>query len=171
MSNPTGSRDSRGRYTPAVETRLRDAEAARLHSLGWTYSRIGEFFKVDKSSAWSMVQRALHEAGKATRESVLRDELTRIAARRAEVTKVLTRRHILVSQGRVVLDPETGEPLEDDGPILAASAELDRLADLEAKLVGAYAPSRSQVQVITEDVVDAEIARLSAELEQRSTTA
>lgn len=54
---------------------------------------------------------------------------------------------------------------------LRAIDRLVALLDRDARLMGLDAPTRSRVTVITEDVVDAEIARLSAELEQRSTTA
>ena len=48
--------------------------------------------------------------------------------------------------------------------MLNAVDRLVRIDEEEAKLLGLYAPAKSRVEVVTEDVVDAELARLTAEL-------
>ncbi|KPC73449.1 hypothetical protein ADL27_51970 [Streptomyces sp. NRRL F-6602] len=58
----------------------------------------------------------------------LDDELGRLAVLEDKVRKVLGNRHILVNNGRVILDPDTEQPLEDDAIILQA---IDRLVKIE----------------------------------------
>ena len=74
---------------------------------------------------------------------------------------------ILVQQGRVMLDPITGQPMPDEDAVLRATQTILRIKDARAKLTGAYAPVKSSVTVITEDAVDAEIRRLTEELADR----
>jgi hypothetical protein len=91
---------------------------------------------------------------------------------RERVMDVLTRKHITVSNGKVITLPGADDkpvPLEDDGPILAA---VGRLLDIErsrlqimerrAKLFGLDAPAK--VSVITDEALDEELARAAAEL-------
>jgi hypothetical protein len=73
-----------------------------------------------------------------------------------------------VQQGRVILHPVTAMPMFDDDAILRATQVILRVKDARAKLTGIYAPTKSQVSVITEDAVDAEIRRLSDTIQNRS---
>ncbi len=58
----------------------------------------------------------------------LDDELGRLAVLEDKVRQVLGNRHILVNNGRVILDPETEQPMEDDAIVLQA---IDRLVKIE----------------------------------------
>jgi len=58
----------------------------------------------------------------------LDDELNRLEDLEAAARTVLTNRHIMVNNGRVILHPDTNEPMEDDAPILQA---IDRLVKIE----------------------------------------
>jgi hypothetical protein len=88
--------------------------------------------------------------------------------RRREVLKILRTTHYAHSFGKVIMlpDPATGEdrPLEDSGPKLAALRELGVIERDRRDIIGFKAPNRATLTVITEDLVDAEIARLEAEL-------
>lgn len=66
------------------------------------------------------------------------------------------------SGGRVVCHPVTGDALVDDGPRLAAMDRLLRIQDRRAKLLGLDAATK--FEVLTIDALDAEAARLNAEL-------
>jgi hypothetical protein len=81
-----------------------------------------------------------------------------------EAWQVLRRPHLIVSQGRVAKHPDTGEPLHDDGPLLAAIGKLLDIQARRAKLVGMDAPTKSSVQVITKDAFTADLERMAAEL-------
>jgi len=58
----------------------------------------------------------------------LDDELARLEILEAAARTVLSNRHIVVNNGRVILHPDTNEPMEDDAPILQA---IDRLVKIE----------------------------------------
>ena len=74
-------------------------------------------------------------------------------------------RHCVVSAGKVM--SMDGEPLQDPKPVLDALAVLVRIEERKARLLGLDAPRKTAVGVITEEVIDAEIARLEAQLAAR----
>src|ERR1039458_6772755 len=57
--------------------------------------------------------------------------------------------YVTSASGKVVLHPDTDEPLIDITPVFRAIAELRHDDDMEAKLRGLYAPTRARVEVIT----------------------
>jgi multidrug efflux pump subunit AcrA (membrane-fusion protein) len=79
-------------------------------------------------------------------------ELERLEVLEAAARVVLQNRHIMVNNGRVILHPDTNEPMEDDAPILQA---IDRLVKIEdarrrngerrAKLNGLDMPVKAEV--------------------------
>ena len=82
----------------------------------------------------------------------LDDELLRLEALEEAAHGVLRNRHIMVNNGRVILHPDTNEPMEDDAPVLQA---IDRLVKIEearrrngerrAKLNGLEMPVKTEV--------------------------
>lgn len=96
-------------------------------------------------------------------EAYREEELQRLDLLLAEAWTVLKRAHVTVSHGRVIRDDETGEPLLDDGPVLQAIDRVLKIQERRAKFLGLDAPTK--VEAITIDAIDAEIAKLSAELE------
>ena len=129
-------RDDKNRFARRPETAARDAEAAILRAQGWTYPAIAEHLKfADRGNAYHAVQRAIANVIPEPAESILFFELERLDAElerlnglEEEVRTVLKRRHITVSNGRVILHPDTEEPMEDDGFVLQA---VDRLLKIE----------------------------------------
>lgn len=80
-----------------------------------------------------------------------------------EAHKILRARHYVVTaSGKIVEDPETGQPLEDDGPVLAAIDRLVKILDRIAKLRGLDAPQRMEVMTI--DAIESAIADLNEQL-------
>jgi hypothetical protein len=80
---------------------------------------------------------------------------------------VLEANHITVSQGRVVCvaGPDGDEvPVPDDAPVLNAIDRIVKIDQEIAKIYGAYAPTRHEH--LSMDAIDAEVARLEAELGQ-----
>jgi hypothetical protein len=55
-------------------------------------------------------------------------ELSRLETLEAAAHKVLSNHHIVVNNGRVILHPDTDQPMEDDAPVLQA---IDRLIKIE----------------------------------------
>lgn len=145
----------------------RDADAARYRAEGWTYQRIAnEVGFANPSSAHKAVQRALKACVRDANDTAVHLELNSLNEMAREAWGVLQRTHVVVSQGRVVeLD---GVALPDDAPVLAAIDRLLKIQERRSKLLGLDMPTRSTVQVITEDSVDAAIAELEAQIDERS---
>jgi hypothetical protein len=59
------------------------------------------------------------------------------------------------------------KPLEDDAPVLAATAMMLKIAERRAKLVGLDAPSKKIIEVTNYDGIDADVKRLVDELATR----
>lgn len=110
--------------------------------------------------------RALEESIAAQHASVevwREEQLLELDYLAEEAHRVLRARHYVIAPGgRVVRDPETEEPLLDDGPVLAAIDRLVKILDRVAKLRGLDAPQR--LEVMTIDAIDAAIADLNAQI-------
>ncbi|MEU3507666.1 hypothetical protein ABZ733_07020 [Streptomyces longwoodensis] len=137
VANPyQDARDGNGRYVRTPQAATRDAQAADLRAQGWTYQRIADHLGyTGRSDARQAILRAIKDITQEPAEAVLHFELERLDAElarldelEAAVRKVLGARHITVSNGRVILHPDTEEPMEDDGPVLHA---VDRLLKIE----------------------------------------
>lgn len=135
---------------PSRATRLRVAErrtkAIQLRAAGTSWETIaGELGYASRGAACNDVARALDQRLKEQNdqtEHLRAIELERLDAVEREVWDVLRRRHVLVSGGKVVRDDsvDDGQPLEDDGPTLAAVDRLVKIGERRAKLQGIDAP-------------------------------
>lgn len=151
--------------TRSVATRERDARALEYRRRGLSYEQIAtQMGWRAVSSAHAAVQRALTDTCREAAEEVRAIEAARLDELTRALYRVLATRHFVVSvgTGRVARHPDTNAPLIDDGPTMQAVAGLLRISERRAKLLGLDAPTRHEV--VTLDVIDAEIARLSAEL-------
>lgn len=179
----TGARNGRGQYRRTRESAARDMRAAELHGQGWTYQRIAdELGMAGSGKACEAVQRAFASIPIEGAEEAKRQDLERLDRLIEKNWAALERQHVTVSNGRVVrrfvglerdedgierLDADgktipVFEDVMDDGPVAAHSTVILRLIEKRAKIFGYDAPIKSRVEIITEDVVDAEIARLTA---------
>lgn len=142
----------------------RDAKAADLYRRGLSYRQIAaELGWRSSNAAYQAVQRAVADAAACPRAAGEARQLMldRLQDYRRVAWRVASTRHYAVSQGgKVAVNPVTEEPLLDDGPVLAALDRLLKTDEREARLLGLDAPAQSRVQVITEDMVDAELQRL-----------
>jgi hypothetical protein len=147
-----------------ASARRREARALELRLAGATYEQIGRALGTNRSRAYRIVQRALDRLVREPAEQVRQLELARLDHLWVEATKILRRRHVVISAGKVVVHPDTREPLEDSMPVLRAIDTLLKIQERRARLLGLDAPAHRTVTVLSEDVVDQEIARLEAEL-------
>lgn len=76
---------------------------------------------------------------------------------------IIRRRHVLVSQGRVMRDTD-GTALTDDDPATRATGVLLRAFERRSRLHGHDKPTRVTAKVEVQDELDADIERLAAEL-------
>lgn len=185
MATGTRTRGGNGQFTRTAESRKRDYRAAELRGQGWSFHRIAdELGFASKGKAHEAVMRAYAEIPTEAAEHARQLDLERIDRLIEQAWQIMLREHVTVSQGRVVgkligwqkdddgqiiRDGDNNpiglyEDVLDDGPALAAIREIRGLLERRAKITGYDAPTRSRVEVVTEDVVDAELARLEAEL-------
>jgi len=148
VGSPTGvgepTRDGRGRYARGLDTAQRDAEAARLRTLGYSYRRIGGELGIDVHSAYDAVQRVLKATIEEPGTELRRLELERLDELTREANEVLAATHYVTSaRGEVVLFE--GVPLVDDGPRLAAISTLVRVSEARRKLLGLDAETKVNV--------------------------
>jgi hypothetical protein len=155
----------------SLDAMERDAKAADLYRQGQSYRQIA------REMGWRSSRSAVEAVHRAARDA-MRDKtgdaeafqllLERIQDRRRMACEALeTPCYVTSASGKVVLHPDTDEPLIDISPVFRALAELRHDDDMEAKLRGLYAPVKTQVRVITEEDLDAEMARLTAENAER----
>jgi transcriptional regulator of met regulon len=165
MANPPGNpnqdaRDHRGHYVRTLEAAERDAEAARLHAHGYTDGMIAVLLGYPSARAAGFGRRKiLAEIERAPVEEIIKVEtqkldleLVRLEELERTVRRVLDAEHITVSNGNVITDPRTGQPLADDDPLLRAADRLIKIEDARrrnaerrAKLLGLDAEQKVSV--------------------------
>lgn len=160
---PRRVRGGKGRFIRSIDTAERDAQACRLRSEGRNYDEIARDLGFsDRSLARRAVERALMAVIAEPAAQLRTLELARLDLLLGKAWGVLQAEHIVVSQGRVMAHPDTGEPMRDHTPVLHAIDRVLRISERRCKLLGLDAPVR--VEAITVDMVEAEIVRLAAEL-------
>jgi hypothetical protein len=122
-----------------------------------------------RSACIQDIQRAMAVAVSEPAADLRALEAARLEMLWVKAMQVLSRTHVSVSNGRVVY-VTTGDgqekPVTDDAPVLAAIRELRMISESRRKLFGLDAPQR--VEVFTDDAIDAEIRRLTEELNAAS---
>lgn len=157
----------------ALSRAERAAIAARRAKLVEFRRRKVPYGQIYEELGYSSVQAARKDFTRALEESIAaqhtsvevyrEEQLEELDYLAEEAHKILRARHYVVTQsGRIVEDPETGEPLHDDGPVLAAIDRLVKILDRVAKLRGLDAPQK--LEVMTIDAIEAAIADLNAQL-------
>jgi hypothetical protein len=147
-----------------------------MRAAGMTYDQIWSAMPGEYRSRSALIQdaqRALLQVVAEPAADLKALEAARLDMLWVKAMQVLSRSHVVVSHGRVVYMREpkingdgtkdVGEPLQDSGPVLAAIRELRFLSESRRKLFGLDAAT--VVQVISDDALDAEIKKLSAELD------
>lgn len=152
----------------ALESMEKDAQAADLFRRGLTYRQISsQLGWSSPNAAFQAVRRAAKDSARDSLAAAdaLRLMLDRQQDYRRIAYRVLTTKHFVVSAatGIIAYGPDK-QPLLDDAPVLNALDRLVKIDQEEAKLLGLYAPAKSRVEVITEDAVDAELAKLAQEI-------
>lgn len=132
-----------------ADTAERDAQILALKRQDLSFQQIADRLGISRTAAHRGFHRALPRITEPEAKAYRAEHLARLELRREVVLDILHARHVTISNGHVVseiigTDEETGkpiygEPYEDDGVVMAASAELGRIDDQEAKLLGLYA--------------------------------
>lgn len=142
------------------DVRALEIEAARLRGKRMTYREIGERMGTSYQTAWHRVQNAYKHA-RADATDVAREfERERLDTQYREALAIKDETHYLTAHGKVVCHPETGEPLIDPAPKLAALARMQSIAESYRKLEGLDQPTKVEqsgsvkYEVVGVDVTD-----------------
>jgi hypothetical protein len=106
------------------------------------------------------IHRALKEYRKRTDREIedrVSAQLMRLDELRRSLYGVMARRHPVLYQGAIVKDDE-GVPLRDDGPVLAAIAQLISLEDRQARVEGTYAREKLDIALANRVENEAQMA-------------
>jgi hypothetical protein len=142
-------RDGNGRVIRTPEQVARDAWAAGQRSLGRSYRAIAADLNISVGSCHDAVRRAYRDIAEPETGPARAAELANLEATRDAALEVLARRHITVSNGKVITlyDEQRQKeiPLPDDGPILQAAQTIARVSATIHELMGWKAASKVQI--------------------------
>lgn len=160
----------------SVATRDRDARAVELRRRNLHYRQIADQLGLKSTSAaYDAVRRGLADQHQENADEVRRMELDRLDDIARGFWRVFGTRHYVVSAGKgeVVMDPtdpQHTKPLVDDGPVIQAGLALIKIMERRSRYLGLDAPARTRVEVITQDMVEAQIIALEAQLADNDET-
>ncbi|MEU3851731.1 hypothetical protein [Streptomyces sp. NPDC029554] len=141
------ARNGRGHYQGDIYADEKAAAAARYYAEhpGITYQQLAEATGyTNRGDAWRAVQKARKAALQQAGAELIATEAAQLDDLFVHAMEILERDHVMVSHGRVVKD-DTGAPILDDGPKLAAVREMRQIRESYRKLFGLDAPSRVSV--------------------------
>lgn len=140
----------------------RDAQAARLRALRFTYEQIAEQLGyANHTGALKAARRGRDRAVREPHQDMVAMDLAELDEMARQAWAVLRANHYVVDRGEVVrLDDK---PLADDAPVLAAIGRLLDIQVRRARLVGLDAPAKATVTHASADV-DAAVAELAREM-------
>lgn len=154
--------------------KMRDNECARLKAQGWKLEDIAKHLGLDKPNpengptrVAAAIKRALGEMARFAGDEMRLMELNSLDELEWEAWKTLQTRHVVINQGHIVRDEETGDAVNDDRFILEVLDRILKIKERRAKLMGLDAPQRREV--ITMDSIEQEIAKLESELKKQPT--
>jgi hypothetical protein len=155
-----------GRRQPAgrrVEQARVDARAAELAVQGLSMTQVAERLGwKSPGTARAAIDRHLALSAEPVNEALRRLWGRRIEAGVRVAWEAMHAENLVVSQGKVVCHPESGEPLVDRAPNVAAVDTMIRLGERAGRLFGLDAPKRSVT--LTVDMMRAELVELGSSL-------
>lgn len=127
---------------PITTVQERRARVVGLYRQGLTFREVGERMSFSEQRAHKLYWDAMHaveEREVSAHRAAMIDE---IAAVVRVANRVMHKDHVAHSNGRVMVDPETGQKMIDDGPKLDAARTVIAAQARLAKLLGADAPTQ-----------------------------
>lgn len=123
------------RHPDRAQRAERDAKIFRLRRDGLTEREIAAHVRLSPSRVHGIIVDAIRDLVEPEVEELRKIAAARLDDRRRVASAVILRRHYVVQNGKIVDGPD-GQPLIDDGPWLAANAQLIKIDEREAKLFG-----------------------------------
>lgn len=150
---------------PRVDAADHDHEALELRRAGFTFREISQRMGVSVATAHKYVTRGLDRTRREPADALRDLEAERLDRLQVAATQVLERRHVVVQGGRIVKGDD-GEPLQDDGPVLAAVTSLVKVQESRRKLLNLdeQAPAEAVVTIQVNLLIDLLSKALTAAL-------
>ena len=123
------------RHTDQAQRAERDATIFRLRIAGWTERRIAAHVKISPARVHEIIADAIRDLVEPEVEELRKITAARLDDQRAVASTVRARPHFVVQGGKIVRD-DHGDPLIDDGPVLAANDQLRKIDETEIRLYG-----------------------------------
>jgi hypothetical protein len=140
-----------------------DAEALFLYQQGLTFFQIAGRQGCIEATAHKRVQRAIRNRYRLEADELRAVEEERLNYLTRRFSALMHKKTYKISvSGKVVTDPNTGQPLEDFSEQRMAGLAMLKVAESKRKLLGLDQPVRHKVEIT--DKMDAEIERLAQEL-------
>lgn len=144
---PGPPRDSRGNFIATIDHDERAARAARLKAdnpkMG--YRQIAKAVGYSNpGDAWRAIDRCRKAVLQSAGAELIASEAALLDDQFTSAMEILERDHVVVSHGKVIKD-DTGNPLLDDGPKLAALREMRAIRESYRKLLGVDQPTQVAV--------------------------
>lgn len=151
---------------PKYHSWKRDREASRLAAIGHSPEEIAEMLgltdsltgETDPRRAVKAIQRGLTAVYRFTTDETRLQELQSLDEMERHLWQSLRREHILVQQGRVIMDT-SGSPVQDERFVLEALDRILKIKERRSKYLGLDATVRMSVEA---DQIGGEIAQLIA---------
>ncbi|NAS22485.1 hypothetical protein GT755_12410 [Herbidospora sp. NEAU-GS84] len=141
----------------------RAAQAYEMRLQGWTIKAIADELGIAASTTHDLLTEYTAERFDPLAEEYRRLELDRLDDYTRRAYQVLIAEHIVVQHGKVVMDPETGSPMADLAPRLAALDRLLRISERRSCLLSLDAIVKYDVTVTQVDPTDLEIVQILTE--------
>lgn len=113
----------------------RDAKIFRMRVAGLTVRQIAAEVGLSPTRVHDIVTTAIRERVEPEVDELRKLAQERLDDQRRSINAVRARPHYVVQAGKIIKD-DAGQPLIDDGPVLAANAALLKLDEREARMYG-----------------------------------
>lgn len=163
-AGPERGSSLKGGQTP--ESLERDAQALMLRSFHYSLAEIDAQLQYGGTGNVSRaLKRAEQKILSKSLDAYVATEMAKLDQISLRLIGILSRRHVVVSGGKIVHD-ETGTPLADDSVEMKALAELVRVSESKRRLMGMDAAAKLDIN-LGDSEVDAEIAKLVQAMESK----
>jgi hypothetical protein len=159
------TRRGRGKGVRKQADRERDGRVLAMRRSGASFAQIAEYFGMTNEGAFQCFKRALIDVDKESVNEKRLIEEVRLDEMYRRAIEVATGQHPLVSNGRVMIHPDTGEILTDPKPVLEGINTMLRISERRARMLGLDMPVKAEVRHI--DNLDGQIEQLMDELVRR----
>jgi hypothetical protein len=122
----------------------RDGDVWQAHLDGITQDKIARMFGISQPRVSRILAAVRESIPPVVLDDIRQTAADQIAVLYAETIGIMRAEHPLVSvqRGTIIVDPETGQRLMDDGPKLAAIGMAMRIQERVAKAYGTDAPAK-----------------------------